>query len=300
MDGASFYGMVGAWGRTCSGRDVARPVLDQSLLPAPRERPRAEVVREAMELGWSKLPWLRILDIAPAFALGRLNVRAAPIRFSPEALGRLLDAARREAGRDDLGTYDALSAHLTRMCLRLHGHGAGTRCQQVTVLDGRERLATIPPTFVGNAAWVVRTATFDVGAGLGEIAAAVHDGLAPMLAVPSPELARQVALGLELMRHKQILLPYDLAAMHGRRPTLTYVNSFARLPVYDVDFGGDGHPVRPVRVVPHDLPDPVLIWPAPPDSGGLEVFLTGRQALALRRHPPGDGWWEELLRFDAA
>lgn len=300
LDGASFYGMVRAWSRICAGRPIADPVLDQSLLPPVRERSKAEVVRDAVELGWVRVPLVKLLGLVPAFALGTFNVRAAPIRFSPAALGRLCDAARREAGRDDLGTYDTLSAHLTRQCVRLHGHGAGTRCRQVTVLDGRERLEAIPAGFVGNAAWVALAASFDAGAGLGELAAAVHDGLAAVLAVPSPELARQVALGLELMRHKQMLLPYDLAAMHGRRPTVTYVNSFTRLPVYDVDFGDEGHPVRPVRVVPHDLPDPVLIWPAPPDVGGVEVYLTGRQALALRRRRPGDEWWAEMLRFDEA
>jgi hypothetical protein len=130
----------------------------------------------------------------------------------------------------------------------------------------------------------VRAATFDAGARLGEVAAALHGGLEAVLAVPSPELARQVGLGLELMRHQALLLPYDLAAMHGRRPTVTYVNSFARMPVYDVDFGDDA--------------DPVLIWPAPPEIGGVEVYLTGRQARALRRRRDGDAWWAEMLEFE--
>jgi shikimate O-hydroxycinnamoyltransferase len=300
LDGASFYGMVRTWSRLCADRSFEPPVLDQSLLPPVPDRPKAEVVRSATQMGWTKLSLLGVAGVLPAFALGRLSERAAPIRFSAAALGSLRDAARREANRADLGTNDALSAHLSRMCVRLQGHGPGTRCQQVTVLDARERLSTIPPAFAGNAAWVVVSATFDAGDGLGEVATKVHEGLEPFLSKPSPEMLEQVTLGLELMRTRAMMLPYDFAAMQGRRPTVVYVNNFSRMPVYDVDFGDDAHPARPLLAIPHDLPDPVLIWPAPPDVGGVEVYLTGRMARALRGRAPGDDWWAEMTRFDRA
>ncbi len=43
---------------------------------------------------------------------------------------------------------------------------------------------------------------------------------------------------------------------------------------------GEGAPsARPVRVIPHDLPDPLLIWPAPPDRGGVEGYLNAATSL---------------------
>ena len=86
--------------------------------------------------------------------------------------------------------------------------------------------------------------------------------------------------------------------MHATRPTTVYVNSFSRVPIYEVDFGDEGSPVRPVLAIPHDLPDPVLIWPAPPGTGGVEVFLTGRMARAAARPDAGDPWWKELRSFE--
>ena len=93
-------------------------------------------------------------------------------------------------------------------------------------------------------------------------------------------------------------MPYDVAAMHAARPTLTYVNNFWALPIYDVDFGEEGAPVLPVAAIPHALPDPVLLWPAPPDQGGVEVYFAGRHARALRRLPKDDPWWTELRQFE--
>ena len=63
-----------------------------------------------------------------------------------------------------------------------------------------------------------------------------------------------------------------------------------KLPIYDVDFGGRG----PVRAIPHNLLDPVLIWPAPPNVGGVEVYLTGMAAHAAARLADDDPWWGDV------
>lgn len=63
------------------------------------------------------------------------------------------------------------------------------------------------------------------------------------------------------------------------------------VPVYAVDFGAG----KPVFVVPHNLPDPVLIWPAPPSRGGVEVYFTGVIAHAVQKNPH---WLEQVKKFD--
>ncbi|MBN1774218.1 MAG: hypothetical protein JXB32_23365 [Deltaproteobacteria bacterium] len=298
LDGHGFYGMVRTWSRLHAGRPFDPPLLDQVRMPQGTGRTRAETVRAATEAGWRKLRWLGAVTIVPLLLLGKLHQRAAAVHFAPGTLERLRASARREAGRDDLTTNDALSAHLTRMCLALHDVPAGTRCGQVVVVDLRERLAGLPATFAGNASFVVPTTEFRADAPLGELAASTHDALAGTFAGSPPAVERELVLTQDAMRHRLLLVPYDVAAAHQRRPTVVYLNSFARLPVYDIDFGEPGRPVRPVRVVPHDLPDPVLIWPAPPDVGGVEVYFTGRMAHALWRRSPDDPWWSELRRFE--
>jgi shikimate O-hydroxycinnamoyltransferase len=298
LDGQSFYGMVRNWGRIHSGRPVDTPVLDPSLVPPATTRSRVEVFRAATADGWRKPALLGVVSVLPALALGRLHQRAAPIPFSPAALGRLKQLASRESGQPALTTNEALSAHVTRMCGRLHRIPPGTPRQQVTVADLRGRLAAIPPAFAGNAAYLFVSASFAEGAPLAEIARKTHETLAPLFAPGSPELVRRVVLAQDIMRHRLLMLPYEVTAAFRKRPTVTYVNNFSRLPIYDVDFGAPSRPVTPVRVIPHDLPDPVLIWPAPPAVGGVEVYLTGRNAHAVRRLDPGDPWWAELRSFE--
>lgn len=38
-------------------------------------------------------------------------------------------------------------------------------------------------------------------------------------------------------------------------------------------------------------------WPAPPEQGGLEVYLTGPFARALKARRPDDPWWEALYAY---
>jgi hypothetical protein len=298
LDGHAFYGMVRTWSRIHGGRPFDPPDLDQTRVPPPTGRSKTEAIRAATNAGWRRPDWLGLITTVPALVLGMLHERAEPIRFSPEALDRIRREARREAGRDDLTTNDALSAHLTRLCLALHRLPPGTSCAQATVIDLRGRLPSLPAAFAGNAAFVVPADPFPAGATLGEIASRTRDAMARALDGSPPALAQDLALTQDLMRHGVVMLPYDVAAVHRRRPTVVYVNSFARLPIYNVDFGAPDRPIAPAFVVPHDLPDPVLVWPAPPSTGGVEAYLTGRQAHALRRLDPGDPWWAEATRFE--
>ncbi len=298
LDGSSFYTMVRNWSWLCSGRDFPAPVLDQSLVPVPLERPRAELLACVEEQGWRRPSLFKVVTALPALLPSRLLERTPPIHVAAGELRGLKRRAIESTGREDLSTSTALSAHLARMCALLHGLPDGTRCQQVFVVDGRERAPGLPAPFAGNAASQIRGAAFEAGASFGEIAARAHDALAPFVARPSPPLAEQMALGREIMRRRLLRLPYDVAAMHTARPTVTYLNNFARMPVYDLDFGEPGHPLRPVRAIPHDLPDPVLFWPAPPDRGGVEVYLTGVAARAAARQPEDGEWWRELRRFE--
>jgi len=50
--------------------------------------------------------------------------------------------------------------------------------------------------------------------------------------------------------------------------------------------------------IPHNLPDPVLIWPAPPTRGGFDVFFTGMAARAVKRLAPNHPWWTALHQFE--
>jgi hypothetical protein len=290
MDGNSFYTLVHNWGRLCRGLDIEPPVLDQSLLPLPEARSKAQAAQAAVDAGWTRLPLIRGLPTLARLALGGLNNRSRPIHLDDDALARLHQAA----GGEDLSFNDVISAHLSRMCAHLYDHDASTRCTQVVVLDGRRRLPGIPPGFTGNASVNVIGATFPGDVSLPDLAQLTHQALGPWLAKPSVAMDAHMKLARELMHHGVLKMHFDITAMHGARPTISYINNFSRLPIYDACFGTAEHPIAPMRVIPHDLPDPLLLWPSPPGQSGLELYLTGSPDHASRALPAEHPWWAAL------
>jgi hypothetical protein len=78
-------------------------------------------------------------------------------------------------------------------------------------------------------------------------------------------------LNLNAMKHKLPLAPFDILGMHAKKPTVVYLDNFSTLHIYDINFGSG----LPVKVIPHNLHDQVVIWPAPPARGGVEVYFSG-------------------------
>ncbi len=298
MDGISFYTMIKQWSDLCTGQAMTPPLLDQSLHDLEIAHTKEEAIAEAKRLGWKKISLWSLLTALPHFIFGNITKRARPIHLSEEGLKRLRLAAVEETGKPELSNIDALSAHLARMCAGLIKLSDGVEFSQVIVADTRQRFEKLPPHFVGNAAFGVRGADFFVGQSLGEVAVLNHEMFGPFLTKPSAAYTYEYKLASELMHYKSLWLPYNFLKAHSRRPQMIYLNSFAKFPIYEVDFGGDNNPNPPVYVIPHVLPDPVLIWPAPPARGGIEVFLTGALAKALMRLSSDDPWWQEMLQFE--
>ncbi|MBN2531767.1 MAG: hypothetical protein JXB88_02685 [Spirochaetales bacterium] len=77
-------------------------------------------------------------------------------------------------------------------------------------------------------------------------------------------------------------------------PEIQKIKDSFKLPVYEVDFGTG----KPAIVIPHNLGDPVLIRPAPPSMGGVEVYFSGVIAHAVHKLPAKDPWLEQLKKID--
>ena len=297
LDGNGFYTMARNLSRAVTGRPFAPPLFDR---PAPSEkaRSRRQVARAARAAGWHRLNLLDVLR----FAVARRGVhdRAFVTRFSPAALQRCKQTLSREAACARLSTTSALLAHVAHCVAAMLELSVGEAFSVSFLVDQRERLASLKADFARNAVSAVATSPLAACASAAEIAARLHARLEPLLAKPSPELGAIASLTAEVAAH---YLPYSAIPLSGlprRRPTLFYTNSFAKLPVYDLDFGDASRPVRPVRAIPHNLGDQIVVWPAPPVNGGLEVYFSGPLARAVTRVADTDAWWTELRRFDDA
>lgn len=81
--------------------------------------------------------------------------------------------------------------------------------------------------------------------------------------------------------------------MYGDKPTIMCINNFSKFPIYSVDFGNG----IPIRAIPHNLGDSMLIWPAPPEQGGLEIYFASVVAHAVNKLSAKDPWLEEMRQF---
>jgi hypothetical protein len=177
--------------------------------------------------------------------------------------------------------------------MKLCGHTQKTKCTQVTVVDSRLHLAGIPANFTGNASTIIPTAPFPGNTSVDDIARIIHNTLAPMVRIPSQELKKAALLALTVLPHRVPVFPFDMTEMYSRRPTVFQVNNFSKLPIYDIDFGSG----KPVTVIPHNLSDPILIWPAHPSRGGLEIYFSGILARTIGKLKEEDPWLQEMKHY---
>lgn len=270
MDGDSFYTMVYNWSKIFKGEEFEKPVIDQGLLPAPDDTPVQEIKAAALAAGWKQLSIFSIFKLLPAVVSGVIKKRSRPFYVSAATIERLKEEISNAAGIECSSNL-ALSALITRRCMELYDHSDDTRCSIVTVINTRKRLANIPATYAGNSSLSLATPPFPAKAGLTEIAAILHQTLEPARKSPSPELQELLQLSINTMNRKLPFAPFDVFGMHAKKPAIAYINNFSKLHIYDIDFGTG----RPVKVIPHDLLDQVVIWPTSPEHGGVEVYFSG-------------------------
>lgn len=270
MDGDSFYTLAYKWGQICRAEPFDKPVLDQSLLPVPEDMPAADVKAAAIKLGWKQLSIFSFIKLLPAALSGVLGKRSRPFHIPAETINRL----KAQLLNSDGTPYSSnviLSALITKRLMDLYKHEASARCSAVTVVNARKRLAAIPATYAGNSSLAVATPGFPAETGIKEIARTIDQVLEPVRQIPSPELTKLMQLNLNAIKQKLPFAPFDVLGMYAKKPTITYLNNFSKLRIYDLDFGSG----RPIRVIPHDLRDQVVIWPAPPAVGGVELYFSG-------------------------
>jgi hypothetical protein len=292
MDADSFYTMVYNWGQICKKEDFTTPVLDQSLSPVPENLSKDQVEQAAYEHGWEKITKLSFFKLLPSFISGVLRERTSGFNFSANALNRL----KQEISTNNdfpCSTNVALCALVSKMLMKLYNHSENTKCIQVTVVNIRKRLADIPSAFVGNASAPIPTPPFSASASIDKVARIIHQSLEPIRQTRSQELTKLVSLAVNVLNHRLPLFPFDVTKMLSKRPTVIHINNVSKLHIYDIDFGSG----KPVSVIPHNLSDPVLIWPAPRAKGGVEVYFSGIPARRIRKLKEGDSWFQEMNQY---
>ncbi len=270
MDGDSFYTMVYNWGQIYKNEFFDEPVLDQSLLPIPEDTTADKIKAAALEAGWKTLSIFSIIKLLPVIASGVIKKRSRPFYISAKTISCLKKQIANTTGIS-CSSNVVLSALISKRCIDLYNHSENTRCIVINVINTRQRLAGIPSTYAGNSSLSIATSAFPVEADIDQIASIIHHTLEPVRKSPSPTLQKLMQLNLYVMKHKLPLAPFDILGMYAKKPTIMYLNNFSKLHIYDIDFGQG----KPIRVIPHDLHDQIVIWPTPSATGGIEVYFSG-------------------------
>ncbi len=280
------------WGQICKNENFDKPILDQSLFFIPEELSKDQIQQAAFNRGWKKISKLAFLKILPTFMFGIIKERTDAFYFSADGLNQLKQRISTNVGFP-CSTHVALSAFISKMLMKLFKHSEKTTCVQVTVVNLRNRLVEISSTFVGNASSIVATPNFSAGASLEEIAGIIHQTLQPLRETSLEELRKIVSLGIQAMKLKLPVLPFDFTEMYSKKPTVFYMNNFSKFHIYDLDFGFR----KPVSIIPHNLSDQVLIWPAHPAKEGVEVYFSGVPARVIRKMNKEDPWFQEMKQY---
>lgn len=295
LDGNGFYSMVRNLSRAARGAAFPSPIFERRGADAD-PRPTVEVARTARQAGWRRITPLDVVRYA--LAQPRLLERTFVAHFSPTVLRRCKETLARGSGCERLSTHSALIAHIAYCLARLQGLAGGDSFSVSVAVDQRGRVSSLDEGFAGNAVVVVVSAPIPALCTREQIAARLEERLEPMLRRPSGALESLARLTAEVVAHRMPWTSLPCWGWPGPRRALFYTNSFAKFPVYDLDFGSAGRPLRPVRAIPHNLGDPILVWPAPPEAGGLEVYFSGALARAVKRLSREDPWWAQVRYFD--
>ena len=285
MDGDSFYTMIYNWGRICRKQEIVEPVLDQSKFPSPGELSKEEAEKAAIESGWVKMSLLFMVKMIPLYLSGNLKMRSRGFHIPAGMIDCIKERIFNETGADCTSNV-ALSALITNKCFELYHYDEEASCSQVTVVNCRGRLASLPHSFVGNASTNVVTPHFKAGISIADLAVIIDQTLEPIRQESSPKLQELLSVSLNAMKHKLPYAPFDVPGMHAKKPRVAYINNFSKLPIYELDFG-TGYPQF---VIPHDLMDQVVIWPAHPDKGGVEVYFSGIPSQMISKQIKEDLW----------
>ncbi len=209
------------------------------------------------------------------FMLDRFRARGREMfHFTPGQLEQLKANILEESGLDWISTNMALGAHLISAILPLQRSAKDRDLGIGNVVNVRSRIAeksgSNRSAFIGNALCIMIDNLSTEG---------------PLTEIPRGAIARHLRSSFDKMtsEHLEWALNTVFDALSagygypglGLTDPIMSINNQAKFDVYNVDYGVG----RPRRVIPHDVGDHIMIFPAM--DGGVEVYI--RDFVSVKR-----------------
>ncbi|KAK7335465.1 hypothetical protein VNO80_27316 [Phaseolus coccineus] len=197
------------------------------------------------------------------------NTTAVPsiLKLSHDQLNILKGKSKEDGNTINYSTYEMLAAHIWRSACKARGLPEDQETRLYIPIDGRSRLQPpLPPGYLGNAVFstIPKALAGDlVSKPTWYAANKIHKALARM----DNEYLRSALDYLQLQPDLNALLPI---AHTSRYPNMR-INSWAKFPIYDADFGWG----RPIFMRPGSISHEgqSIILPSPTNDGNLYLII---------------------------
>lgn len=280
MDAAGFHLVMRRWSDLFIGRDSEPLILQGDIYGFQTSRARRERQVAIRKAGMAK-PLNGNTFIGRYFThlmykmLDGIRLRGREmIHFSAEDVANLKDRVRKESGLDWISANVAISAHVLHVIIprQMTKKNRVLRVGNVINIRGRvpSEVCADQSNYLGNALYIMVSGT--------EAATSVHD-------FTRGDIARFLRKTFDDLKpdHIQFAMQnivdsledgFGYPGLNIFKPIMA-VNNQSKFDVYNVDFGAG----RPLRVIPQDVGDHIMISPSP--DGGVEVYI--RDFVSLKR-----------------
>nr|XP_043633930.1 shikimate O-hydroxycinnamoyltransferase-like [Erigeron canadensis] len=271
VDAASMFHFINTWSDMARGLDLTIPPFIDPTLLAARNPPQ---------------PAFEHVEYKPAYSPSTLeSQKAAPnettvpsiFKLSQDQLDALKVKSKEDGSTINYSTFELFAGHIWKCMCKARGLSDDQETKVYFAIDGRGRFQpNLPTGYFGNGAVLGATPTTV----LGELksnpswyaASKIHDAIV----IRDNNYLRSTLdyLELQLPNMKAVLISIIQSCMFSDLG----ISSWAKLPLYDADFGWG----RPIFVGPAGIPIEGLsfVLPSPIDDGGLSFFIR----LKLEHH----------------
>ncbi|MHC8949472.1 acyltransferase [Sphingobacterium hungaricum] len=250
LDGNSFYAFMKNWADIAQQQSIDPPLLNQQLIPQPVKLDKVQLLKEVKLKNWHKISWKFIAKaIVQQF---QKSSKIESLFISNANLIAMRNAIKAHNG-ETYGRHVLLSSFVSKFSMHILNSSSNQNFRQISVVDIRQRIASLPETFVGNATAHSISPEFSNSQNLAEIAEKINQSLIDSFKNNGQELSDSVQLNSRAIELQIPYVPFDVEAMEGNNISSFYCNNLLKFPVYDVDFGSG----KPIYVFPNDLKDQI-------------------------------------------
>ncbi|XP_048536685.1 agmatine coumaroyltransferase-2-like [Triticum urartu] len=269
-DGRGFCNFILAWGQATRGAPVdPAPVHDRTSFFPPRSPPKIEHEHRRAEF---KPYDARKDDDAGGGGGEEEEVVVERVHFSAERIAKLKAQASSAGARHSTSTVQCVLAHLWRCVTRARGFDGGDATALLIGVDGRRRMRPpVPDGYTGNVVlWARPTATARELVDMPLRHAAELIGRA-VARVDDTYYRSFIDFACSGAVEEERLVPTADAADMVLSPNVE-VNSWVRLPFYDLDLGGG----RPFLFMPSYVPveGVAFLVASSAGSGSVDAYVS--------------------------